>query len=63
MLGLIWPMGPLRLADFVGLDIALDVAKTIYEALGEKYKPPSLLEEKVKAGHLGMKTRKGFYTY
>jgi len=63
MLGLNWPMGPLRLADFVGLDIALDVAKTTYEALGEKYKPPSLLEEKVKAGHLGMKTRKGFYTY
>jgi len=63
MLGLNWPMGPLRLADFVGLDIALDVAKTIYAALGEKYKPPSLLEEKVKAGHLGMKTRKGFYTY
>lgn len=63
MLGLNWPMGPLRLADFVGLDIALDVAKTIYGALGEKYKPPSLLEEKVKAGHLGMKTRKGFYTY
>jgi len=63
MLGLNWPMGPLRLADFVGLDIALDVAKTIYAALGEKYEPPSLLEEKVKAGHLGMKTRKGFYTY
>lgn len=63
MLGLNWPMGPLRLADFVGLDIALDVAKTIYAALGEKYKPPSLLEEKVKAGHLGMKTRKGFYEY
>ena len=62
-LGLNWPVGPLRLADFVGLDVALDVGKTIYKALGEKYKPPSLLEEKVKAGHLGMKTRKGFYEY
>lgn len=62
-LGLNWPVGPLRLADFVGLDIALDVGKVIYEALGDKYKPPLLLEEKVKAGHLGMKTRKGFYEY
>jgi 3-hydroxybutyryl-CoA dehydrogenase len=62
-LGLNWPMGPLRLADFVGLDVALEVAKTIYEALGEKYKPPSVLEEMVKAGRLGMKTRKGFYEY
>jgi len=62
-LGLNWPVGPLRLADFVGLDISLDVGKVIYKALGEKYKPPLLLEEKVKAGHLGMKTRKGFYEY
>ncbi len=62
-LGLNWPVGPLRLADFVGLDVALDVGKVIYKALGEKYKPPLLLEEKVKAGHLGMKTRKGFYEY
>jgi len=62
-LGLNWPMGPFRLADFVGLDVALEVAKTIYEALGEKYKPPSMLEEMVKAGRLGMKTRKGFYEY
>lgn len=62
-LGLNWPMGPFRLADFVGLDIALEVAKTIYETLGEKYKPPSVLEEMVKAGHLGIKTRKGFYEY
>jgi len=62
-LGLNWPVGPLRLADFVGLDIALDVGKVIYKALGDKYKPPLLLEDKVKAGHLGMKTRKGFYEY
>ena len=61
--GLNWPVGPLRLADFVGLDIALDVGKVIYKALGDKYKPPLLLEDKVKAGHLGMKTRKGFYEY
>jgi len=62
-LGLNWPMGPFRLADFVGLDVALEVAKTIYEALGEKYKPPSVLEEMAKDGRLGMKTRKGFYEY
>ena len=62
-LGLNWPVGPLRLADFVGLDIALDVGKVIYKALGDKYKPPLLLEDKVKAGYLGMKTRKGFYEY
>jgi len=62
-LGLNWPVGPLRLADFVGLDISLDVGRVIHKALGDKYKPPLLLEEKVKAGHLGMKTRKGFYEY
>jgi len=62
-LGLNWPTGPLRLADFIGLDLVLDVSEIIHKALGEKYKPPSLLEEKVRAGHLGMKTRKGFYEY
>ena len=62
-LGLNWPMGPLKLADFAGLDVVLDVNRTIYKALGKKYMPPSMLEEKVKAGHLGVKTRKGFYDY
>ncbi len=67
-LGLNWPMGPFRLADYVGLDIALDTAKTITKALGEEYirkrsHPSRLLEKKVKAGYLGIKSRKGFYEY
>jgi 3-hydroxyacyl-CoA dehydrogenase len=56
-------MGPLKIADFAGLDVVLNVNKTIYKALGKKYTPPSMLEEEVKAGHLGVKTRKGFYEY
>jgi len=63
MLGMNFPMGPFRLADYVGLDIALAVLNRLYEALGEKFKPCPLLVEKVKAGYLGMKTRKGFYEY
>jgi 3-hydroxybutyryl-CoA dehydrogenase len=68
VLGLNWPMGPITLADFVGLDVAYHSGKSITEALGEDYiqkrlKPSKLLEEKVKAGHLGIKTRKGFYEY
>ncbi len=62
-LGLNWPMGPLKLADFAGLDVVLNVNKTLNRALGEKYLLPSMLEEKVKAGQLGVKTRKGFYDY
>jgi len=58
-----WPMGPLKLADFVGLDVVLDVNKTIYKTLGKGYEPPSMLEEKVKAGCLGVKNKKGFYDY
>jgi len=50
-------------ADFVGLDIALAVLENLYKAFGEKFKPCPLLVEKVKAGHLGLKTRKGFYEY
>ena len=68
VLGLNWPMGPITLADFVGLDVAYYSGKSVSEALGEDYirkrlKPSKLLEEKVKAGHLGIKTRKGFYEY
>jgi 3-hydroxybutyryl-CoA dehydrogenase len=62
-LGMNFPMGPFRLADYVGLDIALAVLNHLYEAFGEKFKPCPLLVEKVKNGHLGMKTRKGFYEY
>ncbi len=68
VLGLNWPVGPITLADFVGLDVAYHSGKSISAALGEDYirkrlKPSKLLEEKVKAGHLGIKTRKGFYDY
>ncbi len=63
VLGTNMPMGPLRLADYVGLDIALATIETLYKAFGDKYKPCPLLVEKVKAGHLGMKTGKGFYEY
>jgi len=62
-LGMNFPVGPFRLADFVGLDIALAVLNHMYEAFGEKFKPCQLLVEKVKSGHLGLKTRKGFYEY
>ncbi|MFC2045407.1 3-hydroxyacyl-CoA dehydrogenase family protein [Chloroflexota bacterium] len=57
-------MGPLELIDLVGLDIRLNGTMTIYEALkNEKNKPPQILIKKVQAGHLGRKTKKGFYDY
>jgi 3-hydroxybutyryl-CoA dehydrogenase len=62
-LGMNFPVGPFRLADFVGLDIALAVLENLHKVFGEKFKPCPLLVEKVKAGHLGLKTRKGFYEY
>ena len=63
MLGLNHPMGPLRLADYVGLDIALATIETLHKAFGDKYKPCPLLVEMVKSGNLGIKTGKGFYEY
>jgi 3-hydroxybutyryl-CoA dehydrogenase len=68
VLGLNWPVGPIALADFVGLDVVYHSGEAVSGALGEDYmrkrsKPSKLLEEKVKAGHLGVKTRKGFYEY
>lgn len=62
-LGMNFPMGPFRLADFVGLDVALDVLKRLSEAFGDKFKPCPLLVEKVRVGDLGIKARKGFYEY
>lgn len=62
-LGMNLPMGPLRLADYVGLDIALAVLEHLNGAFGERFKPCPLLVRKVRARHLGMKARKGFYTY
>ncbi len=63
-LGAGWPMGPLALADLVGIDIALEVCNTLYEETGDpKYRPAAPLKQYVRAGWLGMKTKKGFYDY
>jgi 3-hydroxybutyryl-CoA dehydrogenase len=63
-LGLRHPMGPLELADFIGLDVCLGILRVLYEGLGEaQFKPPAILEELVAAGHLGQKTGRGFHTY
>jgi len=62
-LGMNFPAGPFRLADFVGLDVALAVLQHLHEAFGDKFKPCPMLVEKVKNGHFGIKTRKGFYDY
>ncbi len=63
VLGLNFPVGPFRLADYAGLDVALAVLENLYKALGDKFKPCPILVDKVKAGHLGVKTGKGFYDY
>jgi 3-hydroxybutyryl-CoA dehydrogenase len=57
------PMGPLELADHIGLDICLDATETLYEELGDRYKPAYLLKRKVDAGDLGKKSGRGFYEY
>lgn len=57
------PMGPLRLADVVGLDVRLDIARHLSQALGERYAPPRILEEMVARGELGQKSGKGFFDW
>lgn len=57
------PMGPLELADHIGLDVCLDATETLYEELGDRYKPAYLLKRKVATGDLGKKTGAGFYRY
>jgi 3-hydroxybutyryl-CoA dehydrogenase len=64
VLGLNHPMGPLKLADFIGLDICLSILEVLSDQLGnDKYKPSKLLYQMVKEGKLGYKTREGFYKY
>jgi 3-hydroxybutyryl-CoA dehydrogenase len=63
-LGMKHPMGPLALADLIGLDICLAVLRVLYEGMGDpKYRPAPLLVRMVDAGHLGRKSGRGFYTY
>lgn len=62
-LGLNHPMGPLELADLVGLDTRLRNMEYLYETLGEKYRPSPILIKYVKAGRLGRKSGSGFYHY
>jgi len=57
------PMGPLELADHVGLDVVLQASETLHEELGDRYQPAYLLKRKVTAGDLGKKTGRGFYEY
>jgi 3-hydroxybutyryl-CoA dehydrogenase len=63
-IGLNHPMGPLELADFIGLDVCLGVMRVLDDGLGgERFRPPNVLIELVDDGHLGQKTGRGFYTY
>jgi 3-hydroxybutyryl-CoA dehydrogenase len=63
-LGMNHPMGPLTLADFIGLDVCLSVLDVLHEGLGDpKYRPCPLLRRMVAAGQLGRKSGQGFYTY
>jgi 3-hydroxybutyryl-CoA dehydrogenase len=62
--GLNHPMGPLALADFIGLDVCLGILRVLHDGLGqEQFRPPRVLEELVAGGNLGQKTGRGFHEY
>ncbi len=62
--GLNHPMGPLELADFIGLDVCLHIMEVLHEGFGDpRFAPPPVLRQLVDAGHLGQKSGRGFYTY
>lgn len=64
MLGMAHPMGPLQLADFIGLDVCLAILEVMHEGFGNpKYAPCPLLKKMVEAGKLGRKSKEGFYSY
>jgi 3-hydroxybutyryl-CoA dehydrogenase len=63
-LGMAHPMGPLQLADFIGLDVCLAILRVLHEGFGnQKYAPCPLLVNMVTAGYLGVKNGEGFYKY
>jgi len=62
-LGANHPLGPLALADLIGLDVCLSIMEILHAGLGDKYRPAPLLRRLVQAGHLGRKTGQGFHTY
>ncbi|MFQ5762622.1 MAG: 3-hydroxyacyl-CoA dehydrogenase family protein [Candidatus Bathyarchaeia archaeon] len=63
-LGFNHPLGPVELADYVGLDTTLYAMDAVYQEFGDpRYKPPLLLKQLVKAGYLGRKSGRGFYEY
>ena len=62
-LGMNHPMGPLALADLIGLDTVLSIMEVLHQGLGDKYRPCPLLRKYVKAGWLGRKSGRGFYNY
>jgi len=63
-LGMNHPMGPLELADFIGLDVCLDIMEVLFEGFGDpKFRPCPLLKKMVSAGWLGKKSGRGFYIY
>ena len=62
-LGYKHPMGPLKTTDVVGLDVRLAIAEHLAREIGDRFEPPTILRQKVAAGHLGRKTGQGFYTW